>query len=302
MGHGEAAGSRCEPPARRSSAGRSARTGRRHGRAAVDDMFTVDLAAAAEAATARRGSLGRAVLVAVLHRQPADAGSAATELARLLGIPVTSPLTEPAAARLGAATTPGMLARRAGRRHRVGHHRRDRAPTAARRLSPGPGNCSRSRSRKPSAFRARRPTGSSAARASGSTAASGTRPRTAAGASLTSPRPRPAAGMLAVPGPGGLLPFAAARPTAPPSEWRAIRLRLKQAVLAGSLQRASDRSGRARPRSRRVARPNSCWSAARPPTTSSSASSPAPCPTRSRSAAATSAPPATARPWATATR
>ena len=45
--------------------------------------------------------------------------------------------------------------------------------------------------------------------------------------------------MLAVPGPGGLLPFAAGsgRPHTP-SEWRAIRLRLKQAVLAVSLQRA----------------------------------------------------------------
>ncbi len=58
--------------------------------------------------------------------EPPDAGSAATGLARLLGIPVTSPLTEPAAARLGAATTPGMLPGRAGRRHRVGHDRRDR--------------------------------------------------------------------------------------------------------------------------------------------------------------------------------
>jgi len=51
--------------------------------------------------------------------------------------------------------------------------------------------------------------------------------------------PAAAAGMLAVPGPGGLLPFAAGYGRQrTPSEWRAVRLRLKQAVLAVSLQRA----------------------------------------------------------------
>jgi hypothetical protein len=45
--------------------------------------------------------------------------------------------------------------------------------------------------------------------------------------------------MLAVPGPGGLVPFAGrASRQHTPSEWRAIRLRLKQAVLAASLRRA----------------------------------------------------------------
>jgi Diol dehydratase reactivase ATPase-like domain len=45
--------------------------------------------------------------------------------------------------------------------------------------------------------------------------------------------------MLAVPGPGGLVPFAGRNSRQhTPSEWRAIRLRLKQAVLAASLQRA----------------------------------------------------------------
>ena len=56
---------------------------------------------------------------------------------------------------------------------------------------------------------------------------------------LDVPAPAAAAGMLAVPGPGGLLPFAAGSGRQhTPSEWRAIRLRLKQAVLAVSLQRA----------------------------------------------------------------
>ena len=56
---------------------------------------------------------------------------------------------------------------------------------------------------------------------------------------LDAAAPATAAGMLTVPRPGGLLPFAAGsgrQRTA--SEWRAIRLRLKQAVLAVSLQGA----------------------------------------------------------------
>ena len=71
----------------------------------VDDLFAVDLAAAAEAATARQGSTGRAVLVASLSR--AGDEEAASVLADLLDMPVHSPVTEPAAARLGALTTPG---------------------------------------------------------------------------------------------------------------------------------------------------------------------------------------------------
>ncbi|HMI27527.1 MAG TPA: diol dehydratase reactivase ATPase-like domain-containing protein, partial [Streptosporangiaceae bacterium] len=73
----------------------------------VDDLFAVDLAAAAETATARQGSTGRAVLVASLSRT-GDA-EAASVLGDLLGVPVPvhGPVSEPAAARLGALTTPG---------------------------------------------------------------------------------------------------------------------------------------------------------------------------------------------------
>ena len=71
----------------------------------IDDLFAVDLAAAAEAATARPGSTGRAVLVALLSR--AGPEQAAAVLNELLGVPVHSPVTEPAAARSGALTTPG---------------------------------------------------------------------------------------------------------------------------------------------------------------------------------------------------
>ena len=75
------------------------------GQSTVDDLFAVDLAAAAEAATARQGSTGRAVLVASLAAALARGTAAGS--ADLLAVPVRSPVTEPAAARLGALTTPG---------------------------------------------------------------------------------------------------------------------------------------------------------------------------------------------------
>src|SRR6185437_15805969 len=86
-----------------SGAGASAGAGA--GETLVDDLFAVDLAAAAEAATARQGSTGRAVLVASLSR--AGEEEAASVLRDLLGVPVRSPVSEPDAARLGALTTPG---------------------------------------------------------------------------------------------------------------------------------------------------------------------------------------------------
>ena len=76
------------------------------GETSLDDLFAVDLAAAADSATARRGSVGRAALVSSLHRfTPGDDHTAM--LADLLDCPVSCVLTEPAAARLGACTTPG---------------------------------------------------------------------------------------------------------------------------------------------------------------------------------------------------
>ncbi|MGH3177628.1 MAG: diol dehydratase reactivase ATPase-like domain-containing protein, partial [Streptosporangiaceae bacterium] len=71
----------------------------------LDDLFAVDLAAAAEAATARQGGTGRAVLVASLSR--AEDEDVASVLGDLLQVPVHGPVSEPAAARLGALTTPG---------------------------------------------------------------------------------------------------------------------------------------------------------------------------------------------------
>ena len=52
---------------------------------------------------------------------------------------------------------------------------------------------------------------------------------------LAASAPASAVGMLAVDGPGGLLPFDRRHG---PGEWRAIRIRLKLAVLASNFQRA----------------------------------------------------------------
>src|SRR5262249_57820661 len=72
----------------------------------VDDLVALDLAAVGDTAPARRGSLGRAVVVASLQRL-AGGSDHAGQLSELLGRPVRCVLTEPGAARLGALTTPG---------------------------------------------------------------------------------------------------------------------------------------------------------------------------------------------------
>jgi hypothetical protein len=203
----------------------------------VDDLFAVDLVAAAEAATARQGSTGRAVLVASLSRTGDE--QAASALADLLDVPVCGPLSEPAASRRGALTTPGarddalVVDLGAGTIDVIG-------PSG----SAGPG-------------------GSVVAAGAGEllTAAVAEMlgiPRAAADwvkrgpcfrvdggqrfeaedgtrGFLDVPAPASAAGMLAVDGPGGWLPFDRRHG---PAEWRAIRLRLKQAVLAANLRRA----------------------------------------------------------------
>jgi hypothetical protein len=204
----------------------------------LDDLFTVDLAAAAEAATARRGSLGRAVLVAALHRLPADAGAAAAELSGLLGIPVTSPLTEPAAARLGAATTPGLLPGAlvadigSGTIDAIAADGREAVVAGAGELLTVAVAEALGVPRAAADWIKRGP----CVRLDG-----GQRYEAEDGGRgfLDVPGPAAAAGMLAVPGPGGLVPFAGRSGRQhTPSEWRAIRLRLKQAVLAASLRRA----------------------------------------------------------------
>jgi len=200
----------------------------------VDDLFAVDLAAAAEAATARQGSTGRAVLVASLSR--AGDEQAASFLADLLDIPVHSPVTEPAAARLGALTTPGacgdavVVDLGAGTIDVIGGDATGRSVVAA-----GAGELLTAAvaemlgiPRAAADWVKRGP----CVRVDGGQrfeAEDGTR------GFLDVPAPASAAGMLAVDGPGGWLPFDRRHG---PGEWRAIRLRLKLAVLAANFRRA----------------------------------------------------------------
>jgi hypothetical protein len=199
----------------------------------LDDLFAVDLAVVGDTATARRGSLGRAVLVAALHRNPPGGPrSAADELSGLLGVPVRCPLTEPAAARLGAATTPGMLPGAlvadfgAGTVDLITPDREVVVAGAGELLTLAVAQ-SLGVPRAAADWIKRGP----CVRVEGShryEAEDGSR------GFLDAPAPPAAVGMLAVPGPSGLLPFGSRHS---PGEWRAIRLRLKQAVLAAGLTR-----------------------------------------------------------------
>ena len=200
----------------------------------VDDLFAVDLAATAEAATARQGSTGRAVLVASLSR--AGDEQAACVLGDLLDLPAHSPLTEPAAARLGALTTPGarddavVVDLGAGTIDVIGA-----GPTGLSVVAAGAGELLTAAvaemlgiPRAAADWVKRGP----CVRVDGGQrfeAEDGTR------GFLDVPAPASAAGMLAVDGPGGWLPFDRHHG---PGEWRAIRLQLKLAVLAANFRRA----------------------------------------------------------------
>ena len=203
----------------------------------VDDLFAVDLAAAAEAATARRGSVGRAVLVASLAAGD-DVETSAYQLAGLLDIPAGSPLTEPAAARLGALTTPG--ARADALVVDLGAGTIDVVGSKAQVVAAGAGDLLTAAvaellgiPRAAADWVKRGP----CIRVDGGLryeAEDGTR------GFLDAPAPPSAAGMLAVSGPGGWLPFDRRHA---PGEWRAIRLRMKQYVLNGNLRRAMQAIG-----------------------------------------------------------
>jgi hypothetical protein len=204
------------------------------GEAEVDDLFAVDLAAAAEAATARQGSTGRAVLVAALGRLPGPQAIPPAELlGELLAVPVRSPATEPAAARLGALTTPG--ARSGAVVADLGAGTIDVIGPASDVVAAGAGGLLTAAvaetlgiTRAAADWVKRGP----CLRVDGGQrfeAEDGSRGFLPVGA------PASAVGMLVVDGPGGLLPFDRRHG---PGEWRAIRLRLKQAVLARNFQRA----------------------------------------------------------------
>jgi hypothetical protein len=204
----------------------------------VDDLFAVDLAAAAEAATARPGSTGRAVLVASLSCVGEE--EAASVLRDLLGIPVRSPVSEPAAARLGALTTPG--ARPGATVVDLGAGTIDVTGPAGTVVAAGAGELLTAAVAEMLAI----PRASAdwvkrgpCVRVDGDQRFEG---EDGSRGFLDVPAPPSAAGMLAVEGPGGWLPFDRHRG---PGEWRAIRLRLKQAVLAANFGRAVRSLGQA---------------------------------------------------------
>jgi hypothetical protein len=206
-------------------------TGAGSGETLVDDLFAVDLAAAAAAATARPGSTGRAVLVASLSR--AGEAEAASVLRDLLEVPVRSPVSEPAAARLGALTTPG--ARQDATIVDLGAGTIDVTGPAGTVVAAGAGELLTAAVAEMLAI----PRASAdwvkrgpCVRVDGDQRFEGEDGRRGF---LAVPAPPSAAGMLAVEGPGGWLPFDRHRG---PGEWRAIRLRLKQAVLAANFGRA----------------------------------------------------------------
>jgi hypothetical protein len=207
------------------------------GETGVDDLFAVDLAAAAEAATARPGSTGRAVLVASLSS--AGEEEAASVLRDLLDVPVVSPLSEPAAARLGALTTPG--ARDDAVVVDLGAGTIDVTGPGATVVAAGAGELLTAAVAEMLAI----------PRASADWVKRGPCVRVDGGERfegedgrrgfLDLPAPASAAGLLVVEGPGGWLPFDRNRG---PGEWRVIRLRLKQAVLAANFGRAVRTLGR----------------------------------------------------------
>ena len=200
----------------------------------VDDLFAVDLVAAAEAATARAGSMGRAMLVASLRRaRHPRAAPEAEMLGDLLAVPVCGLVTEPAAARAGALTTPGA-----------------RADAVVVDLGAGTIDVIGSRASIVAAGAGELLTAAVAEtlgipRAAADWVKRGPCVRVDGGQRfeaedgthgfLEVSAPAAADGTLAVDGPGGLLPFDRHHG---PGEWRAMRLRLKLAVLAENFRRA----------------------------------------------------------------
>ena len=200
--------------------------------AGVDDLFAVDLAAVADVATARRGSLGRSIVAASLDRMEAGTDHAG-QLAELLGCPVRIAGTEPAAARRGALTTPG--ARPDAIVVDLGAGTIDVITPDAEVVAAGAGDL----------LTAAIAETLGASRAAAEWVKRGPCLRVDGGQRfeaedgthgfLDRPAPASAAGTLAVMGPAGLLSFDRGRS---PAEWRAVRLRLKQAVIAVNLRRA----------------------------------------------------------------
>jgi Diol dehydratase reactivase ATPase-like domain/DD-reactivating factor swiveling domain len=206
--------------------------GTRDGQVEVDDLFALDLAEVADTATARRGRLGSAALVASLRRMTDGADHAAV-LADLLGLPVHGTLSEPAAARLGALTTPG--ARPDAVVVDLGAGTVDVIAPDDEVVAAGAGDLLTTAVAE--TLRIPRAAADWVKRGPCLRVDGGQRFEAEDGRRgfLDRPAPAAAAGMLAAAGPSGLLPFDREHS---PAEWRAIRLRLKEAVFAVNLRRA----------------------------------------------------------------
>jgi hypothetical protein len=198
----------------------------------VDDLFALDLAAVADTATARRGRLGSAALVASLRRMT-DAADHAAVLAGLLGLPVHGVLSEPAAARLGTLTTPG--ARPDAVVVDLGAGTLDVIAPDGEVVAAGAGDLLTTAVAE--TLRIPRAAADWVKRGPCLRVDGGQRFEAEDGSRgfLDRPAATAAAGMLAAAGPAGLLPFDREHS---PAEWRAIRLRLKEAVFAANLRRA----------------------------------------------------------------
>jgi len=198
---------------------------------AVDDLFALDLAAVADSATARRGRLGSAALVASLRRMTDGADHAAV-LADLLGLPVRSMLSEPTAARIGTLTTPG--ARPDAVVVDLGAGTVDVIAPDGEVVAAGAGDLLTTAVAE--TLRIPRAAADWVKRGPCLRVDGGQRFEAEDGSRGFLDRPAPAAaGMLAAAGPAGLLPFDREHS---PAEWRALRLRLKEAVFAANLRRA----------------------------------------------------------------
>jgi hypothetical protein len=202
------------------------------GNAELDDLFAVDLAAVADSATARRGSLGRSIVAASLDRLAAGTDHAG-QLAELLGCPVSLAETEPAAARRGALTTPG--ARPGAVVVDLGAGTIDVITPDAEVVAAGAGELLTTAIAE--TLGVSRAAAEWVKRGACLRVDGGQRFEAEDGTHgfLDRPAPASAAGTLAVMGPAGLLSFDRGRS---PAEWRAVRLRLKQAVFAVNLRRA----------------------------------------------------------------
>lgn len=200
---------------------------------AVDDLWTVDLAAIADSVHARRAAVGtRPVALAALHATT-SATDPAGDLSELLGIPVRTVASEAEAARVGALTTPG--AGDAAVVVDLGGGTIDAVSASGAAVAAGAGDllttCVATL------------TGVTAAAAEWVKRGPAHRVEApqlllaedGARAFLDQPAPAEAMGCLVVQGPAGLLAFSR---TMAPGEWRTLRVRLKVELVGGNVARA----------------------------------------------------------------